>query len=104
MKPGVELLSEEVGPGELVLKHATYQVRLRMWLSRGDPVRWSEPWGLLNDVRIEDDGATLLTDVRIDRVFLSSRCTTSIRTCCQHVAQTTWLHARKYASCTMNRG
>lgn len=41
-----------------------------MWLSRGDPVRWSEPWGLLNDARIEDDGATLITDVRIDRVYL----------------------------------
>ena len=70
MRPGVELLSEEVGTGAPVEKHAVYQVRLRMWLSRGDPVRWSAPWGSVNRARIEDDGATLITDVRIDCVFL----------------------------------
>jgi FKBP-type peptidyl-prolyl cis-trans isomerase len=28
------------------------------------------PWGLMNRARLEDDGATLITDVRIDRVDL----------------------------------
>jgi hypothetical protein len=43
-----------------------------MWLNQGDPVRWRYPWGSIKDARIEDDGTTLVTDVRIDRVFLSA--------------------------------
>jgi hypothetical protein len=70
MRPGLELLSEEHGTGAAVEKHAFYQIKIRMWLSRGDPVRWLQPWGLLDRARIEDDGATLITDVPIDRVFL----------------------------------
>ena|SRR5258705_5178691 len=70
MRPGVELVSEETGSGVAVQKQAFYHVRLRMWLSHGDPVRWSAPWGLVDRARVEDDGATLITDVRIDRVFL----------------------------------
>jgi hypothetical protein len=38
-----------------------------MWLSRGEQVRWSKPWGLLDLARIEDDGATLFTSLRVDR-------------------------------------
>jgi hypothetical protein len=41
-----------------------------MWLSRGDAVRWSAPWGLIDRARLEDDGATLITDLRVDRVHL----------------------------------
>jgi hypothetical protein len=70
VKRGVELLSEQVGTGAPVRRHAFYQIKLRMWLSRGDPVRWSEPWGATNSARLEDNGATLITGVRIDRVFL----------------------------------
>ena len=70
MRPGIELLSEEHGNGAAVRKRAVYQIRLRMWLSRGDPVRWSAPWGLIDRARLEDDGATLITDVRLDRVHL----------------------------------
>jgi hypothetical protein len=70
MQPGVELLIDEPGAGPAVEKLAFYQIKLRMWLSRGDPVRWLEPWGVISRARIEDDGATLVTDVRIDRVFL----------------------------------
>jgi len=53
-----------------VRKHAYYQIKLRMWLSRGESVRWSKPWGLIDRARVEDDGAVLITDVRVDRVFL----------------------------------
>jgi FKBP-type peptidyl-prolyl cis-trans isomerase len=67
MRSGVELISEEPGDGEPVRKRAFYRVKLRMWLSRGDPVRWSEAWGLSDRARVEDDGATLITDLRVDR-------------------------------------
>lgn len=70
MRSGVELLKEEPGDGPLVQKHAFYRIKLRMWLRRGDPVRWSQPWGLVDRARVGDDGATLVTDVRVDRVFL----------------------------------
>ena len=39
MRPGLELLSDEVGSGAAVEKHAFYEFKLRMWLSRGDAVR-----------------------------------------------------------------
>ena len=42
-----------------------------MWLQRGEPVRWSRPWGRLdNGARLEEDGTVLITNVRVDRVFL----------------------------------
>jgi len=70
MKPGVEVLEETPGIGAPVERHAFYDVRLRMWLSRGDPVRWTKPWGLYDRARIEDDGTTLFTSLRVDRVFM----------------------------------
>ena len=70
MKPGIELLSEELGSGAPIEKHKFYQMRLRMWLSRGDPVRWANAWGLIDRARIEDDGATLVTDLQVDREFM----------------------------------
>jgi hypothetical protein len=69
-KPGVEILSDTPGEGPPIRKHAYYQVQLRMWLSRGEPVRWTQPWGLIDRSRIEEDGTVLITDVRVDRVFL----------------------------------
>ena len=38
-----------------------------MWLHRGEPVRWEQPWGMIDRARLEDAGATLITDLRIDR-------------------------------------
>jgi hypothetical protein len=70
MKPGVELLADTPGTGSAVERHRWYDVRLQMWLSRGDPVRWPEPWGLVDQARIEDEGATLFTTLRIDRQFM----------------------------------
>ena len=44
-----------------------YHVRLKMWLNRGEPIRWEHPWGMIDHARLEDDGETLFTDLRIDR-------------------------------------
>lgn len=70
MKPGVELLEDALGLGPLVKKKVFYDVRVRMWLSRGDPIRWTNPWGLHDRARIEDDGTTLFTCLRVDREYM----------------------------------
>jgi hypothetical protein len=70
VKPGIELLSEALGTGAPVERHSFYQVRLRMWLSRGDPVVWSQAWGLTHRAKLEDNGTTLVTDLRVDREFM----------------------------------
>jgi hypothetical protein len=70
MRPGVELLEDALGLGPLVEKKVFYDFRLRMWLSRGDPIRWGKPWGLFDRARIEDDGTTLFTSLRVDREFM----------------------------------
>jgi hypothetical protein len=70
MKYGIELLGEQLGDGPAVERHESYRIRVKMWLNRGDLVRWERPWGLLTHAYLEDDGATLVTDVRMDRVFL----------------------------------
>ena len=44
-----------------------YRIRLRLWLHTGDPVRWQGAWEPVGAARLEDDGATLVTEVRIDR-------------------------------------
>ena len=38
-----------------------------MWLNKGDAIRWSSPWGLIDRALLEDDGETLITDLRVDR-------------------------------------
>ncbi len=38
-----------------------------MWLNKGEPIRWEHPWGLVDRALLEDDGGTLVTDLRIDR-------------------------------------
>jgi FKBP-type peptidyl-prolyl cis-trans isomerase len=70
MKYGIELLNDQPGDGPAVERHRSYRIRVKMWLNRGDPVRWERPWGLLTQAYLEDDGATLIPDVRMDRVFL----------------------------------
>ena len=71
MRTGVELLADAPGSGSPVKRHAFYDVRIRMWLSRGDVVRWERPlWGLSDHARIEDEGGTLFMSLRVDRVFM----------------------------------
>jgi uncharacterized protein len=67
LRSGVTLLVDVPGTGELVRRLQTYRVRLRMWLHRGEPVRWSGASGPVGVARLEDDGTTLITEWRIDR-------------------------------------
>src|ERR1700750_361079 len=70
VKPGVELIDDAPGLGAPVEKKVFYDFRLRMWLSRGDPIRWSKPWGVYDRGRIEDEGTTLFTSLRVDREYM----------------------------------
>ena len=67
IKPGVELLNETLGEGPAVQRHKHYQIRLRMWLRKGEPVRWEKPLG---PHPLDEDEAALITDTRVDRVSL----------------------------------
>ena len=66
MRSGIDVFADIPGGGELVRRHRWYQIRFRMWLRQGDPIRWSSAWEP-SPARVEDDGATLVTRVRIDR-------------------------------------
>ena len=66
----LKLLDDQPGTGAVVERGRLYRVRVRMWLNKGEPVRWTQPWGSIKDAVLEDDGHTLTTDVRLDRVFL----------------------------------
>lgn len=44
-----------------------YRIKLKMWLNKGEPVRWKRAWGLIDRAILEDNGETLITDLRIDR-------------------------------------
>jgi hypothetical protein len=70
LRAGVELLEQSTGSGAEIRRYEFYRFRLRMFLSRGDAVAWSKPWGLLDNAVLEDDGRTLITDLRVDREFM----------------------------------
>jgi len=70
LRSGLTLLVDIPGPGDLIRRQHNYLIRLRLWLNRGDPVRWHMPWGSVGAARLEDNGETLITEVRIDRRFL----------------------------------
>ena len=61
------MLADTPGDGAAVVRQHVYQVRLKMWLNKSEPIRWERPWGLIDRARLEDDGTTLFTDLRIDR-------------------------------------
>ncbi len=66
-RSGIRVLDDEPGGGDPVLRRRVYRVRLKLWLNDGDPVVWDRPFGLIDRARLEDDGATVVTDLRIDR-------------------------------------
>jgi len=70
MRPGIEILEDIPGTGAIIKRKGLYRIRIRMWLRKGDPVRWDTPWGLVQNATLEDGGQTLTTEVRMDRVYL----------------------------------
>lgn len=67
IKPGVELLNETHGEGPPVQRHHHYRIKLRMWLRQGEPVRWRHPSDPSDRSSIDENGAALTIDVRVDR-------------------------------------
>jgi len=66
LRSGLTLLVDLPGTGEPVRRQHNYRVRLRMWLDKGDPVRWPAAW-VVGTAQIEDEGLTLITDMEIHR-------------------------------------
>jgi hypothetical protein len=67
LRSGLTLLGEIPGSGESVRRQHRYRIRLRLWLNKGQAVRWHTAWGPVGVAQLDDDGATLVTEVRIDR-------------------------------------
>jgi hypothetical protein len=72
LRSGLTLIIDIPGIGDVVQRQHRYRIRLRLWLNRGEAVRWAAPWGAADGVRLDDDGETLVTEVRIDRRSLIS--------------------------------
>jgi uncharacterized protein len=72
LRSGLTLLADVPGLGEPVRRQHNYRIRLRLWLNRGEPVRWRMPWGPVGAARLEDNGETLITEVRVSRGLLIS--------------------------------
>jgi hypothetical protein len=67
LRSGLTLLADMPGTGELVRRRHSYRIRLRMWLNRGEAVRWPSAWGPVGVARLNDNGETLITEIRIAR-------------------------------------
>jgi hypothetical protein len=67
LRSGLTLLADIPGTGDVIRRQQNYLIRLRLWLNRGEPVRWHMAWGQVGIARLEDNGETLVTGVRIDR-------------------------------------
>jgi len=67
LRSGLTLLVDIPGSGEPVQRQHNYMVRLRMWLHRGDPIRWQLPSGPVGVGRLADNGETLVSEMRINR-------------------------------------
>jgi hypothetical protein len=70
MRSGIKVLEDVPGVGPLLERQHSYRIRVRMWLNKGESVRWKSPWGSIDRAVLEDEGQTLITDVRLNRVFL----------------------------------
>ena len=71
MHSGVQVVEEVPGSGAAVERRHVYRIRLRLWLLDGEPVRWRAAWGPVGKAALEDDGRTLLTEVRLDRRLIN---------------------------------
>jgi hypothetical protein len=67
MRSGLKILSDNPGKGLAIERQHVYRIKLKIWLNKGEPVRWKRVWGLIDRAVLEDNGETLITDLRIDR-------------------------------------
>ena len=67
LRSGLTIQFDVPGTGERVQRQHNYMVRLRMWLHRGEPIRHELPSGPVGVGRLEDNGETLVTEMRINR-------------------------------------
>ena len=67
LRSGLTLLGDFPGAGAAVRRQQNYRIRLRLSLPDGQPVRWRQEWGPVEIPRLEDDGATLINDIRLNR-------------------------------------
>lgn len=67
LRSGLTLIAEIPGTGESVRRQQRYGIRLRLWLKGGEAVRWQTASGPLGVARLDHNGDTLITEVRIDR-------------------------------------
>jgi hypothetical protein len=67
LRSGLTLLVDIQGSGEPVRRQHVYRVRLRLWLHKGEAVRWQMAAGPVGIARLEDNGETLVTELRVDR-------------------------------------
>ena len=71
-RAGIKVLEDTPGTGEQVERHHFYRISLKMWLNKGDAIKWTRPFGILSESAISPDGQTLTADYRIDREYLFS--------------------------------
>ena len=67
LRSGLTLLADLPGAGEKVRRRQRYLIRLRLWLHKGEAVRWKAASGPVGIARLEDNGETLVTEVAINR-------------------------------------
>ena len=67
LRPGLTLLLDLPGDGEPVRRQHHYLIKLRMWVKGGDAVRWRIASGVVGESRLEDEGLTLVSLMRIER-------------------------------------
>lgn len=72
LRSGLTLLADVQGTGGTVRRQHVYRIRLRLHLNRGAAVRWTTPCGPVGIARLEENGETLVTEVRVDRRSLIS--------------------------------
>ena len=64
------MLEDVAGGGAPVERHKWYKVSLRMWLHRGDPVLFNQPWGLWEGGSISLDRQQMTVVLRVDRELM----------------------------------
>ena len=67
LRSGLHLLTDIPGTGDVVRRQHKYRIRLRLWMKLGEAVRWQTAWGPVGVARLDDNGETLITEIRIDR-------------------------------------